>query len=197
MELLPSLADILLVIVLVIPGFVAFYIIKKISVIERKFSDFETTIWSVFLSLGIFIPFSFIINVNSIDATRDMILTPKPLSYLIILAILFGIAIGLVIKYIILGGKVGYPGGCWELAYKKIRDKGGAYVIVYTDNNLEFKGKVRYSGKEDDPRELIIKDPKLILRDDKMNVVEEKDWGNEILFTEDDIKRVVFLKYLD
>lgn len=100
---LPSLADILIVIILIIPGFITFYIITKISVIEQKFSDFETTIWSIFLSLFIYIPFSFLIGVSSIDAIRD----------------------------------------------------------------------------------------------DKMNVVEEKKWGKEIFFTEGDIKRIVFLEYLD
>lgn len=193
---LPSLADILIVIILIIPGFVTFYIIKKISVIEKNFSDFETTIWSIFLSLFIYIPFSFLIGVNSIDAIRDTILSPKPLSYLIVLAILFGFIFGAFVKYVLLRGVVGYPGSCWDIAFGKVQEK-GAYVLVYTDNNLEFKGKASYTGKEDLPRELIIKDPKLILRDDKMNVVEEKEWGKEILFTEDDIKRVVFLEYLN
>lgn len=193
---LPSLADILIVIILIIPGFVTFYLIKKICVIEQKFSDFETTILSVFLSLFIYIPFSFLIEVSNIDAIRDTILSPKPLSYLMTLTILFGILFGAFGRYVLLKGKVGYPGSCWEIAFKKVQEK-GAYVLVYTDNNLEFKGKAHYAGKEDLPNQLIIKDPKRILRDDKMNVIEEKEWGKEILFTEDDIKRVVFLNYLD
>lgn len=193
---LPSLADALLVIILIIPGFVTFYIIKKISVIEQKFSDFETTIWSIFLSMFIYIPFSLIMEVSSIDKIRDIIFSPIPLFYLIVLTILFGFIFGAFVKYILLKGNVGYPGSCWEVAYDKIQDK-GAYVLVYTSNNLEFKGKVHYYAAEDFPRELVIKDPKIILRDDKMNILKEKEWGKEILFREDDIKRVVFLQYLD
>lgn len=150
---LPSLADILIVIILIIPGFITFYIIKKISVIEQKFSDFETTIWSIFLSLFIYIPFSFLIGVSSIDAIRDTILSPKPLSYLIILTILFGFLFGAFVRYVLLKGIVGYPGTCWDIAFEKVQEK-GAYVLVYTDNNLEFKGKAHYSGKEDLPNEL-------------------------------------------
>jgi len=189
---LPSLTDIVVVIVLLVPGFISFTLFKRISVIEKRFSDLETTIWSLFSSLVIIMFFGLITGINSIDTIRDRVFLPEHLMQIILLAILLGAIPGLIIKFTIRKGI--YPGDCWELVMEKIGKRGG-YVIVYTGDGLEYKGILHYyTGRGEGKKELTIRKPKLILRGKNWNVIEEIEVGKEILFTEKDVKRVVFFR---
>ena len=66
--------------------------------------------------------------------------------------------------------------------------------MVYTDNNLEYKGMMNYAGlcTEGEQREVILSNPKLILRDKDWNVLDEVEMGKEVLFTEKDVRRILF-----
>ena len=68
------------------------------------------------------------------------------------------------------------------------------YVLVYTQDGLEYKGQLHYSGGRETPHDLTIRHPKLIVRDEKWKVLREIRMGNEILFNEKDIKRIVFFR---
>jgi len=68
------------------------------------------------------------------------------------------------------------------------------YVLVYTQNGLEYKGELHYANGKETSKEMTIRKPKLILRDKKWKVLREIKMGKEILFTEKDIQRVVFFE---
>lgn len=68
------------------------------------------------------------------------------------------------------------------------------WVIVYTENGLEYKGRIHIYGTEGDyRRELVIEEPKLIQRNGDGKVKCEIKIGKEILFSQKDIRRVAFL----
>jgi hypothetical protein len=188
---LPSLADTILVITLLVPGFISVALFRRISVLERKISDLELVIWSLFVSIMIFSIFSFITGIQDIDSLRDKILFPENLAILLGLSLISGTLSGVIVKK---GFRRNvFMGSCWSLSLKKASTR-ISDVLIYTQDGLEYRGRLHYSGGEETPREVTIRKPKLILRDKNWKVLREINMGEEILFGEKDIKRIVFFK---
>lgn len=190
---LPSLADTLIVVVLLIPGFVAFALIRRIATMGQKFSDFEMTVWSIFLSLIVYVPFSFFTGLTSLDAIRDQIFLPQSFMFLIVFTLGVGVIPGAALRLFRKGITVGTT---WDLVVQKVRQRKGGYVLVYTEDGSEYKGKLHYvgSGEEVSRSSLIIENPKLVRRDKDWVVIEEIEMGGEMLFTNNDIRRVLFFE---
>lgn len=191
---LPSLADLLVIVVLLVPGFVCLFITCRISAIRRRFSDIEFTVWSLFLSLIIYVPFSLTTGISDLDQIRDKIFFPGNFVLLMIYTALAGIVLGGILRKFRPGMMLGDP---WNIIFDRVTRKGGKFAIIYTENGLEYKGFIHLSGAEQDNKELSIKYPKLILRDKDWNIANEIPMGKEILFTEKDIRRVLFFEKLD
>lgn len=187
----PSVADVMIVITLIVPGFISLAILKRVVIMETPFSDFETTVWSLFISLLIYTIFGVFTGIIGIESLRDNMFSPYNLAIILILSIAVGAIPGGIIKYVF--RRHLSPGDSWDLCMGKASEK-GAWVIVYTKNGLEYKGQLHWSGKgQVTPREITIRKPKLILRDDTWKVLKEIKMGKEIFFTEEDIQRIVFL----
>lgn len=188
---LPSLADILLVVVLLVPGFVAFILFKKIGIREKQPSDFEATIWSLFVSLVIYAVFGFITGLSNIDVIRDNIFIPFNIALIFGLAILFGGSFGILARLLF---RRGYQtGDCWEACIKSAARQ-GSYVLVYTADGKEYKGELWLGGVSEAPKEIVLRNPKVVLRDSNWNITDEFGTGSAIFFNENDIRRIVFLK---
>jgi uncharacterized 2Fe-2S/4Fe-4S cluster protein (DUF4445 family) len=105
--------------------------------------------------------------------------------------------VGSLLRWIGWRGVRKVPGTCWDVAFKEISKRGG-YVIVYTHDGSEYKGELHYVGSGVlSSRELVIRNPKLIVRDKDLRVSDEIEIGKEILFTEKDVQRIVFFKDVD
>ena len=192
---LPSLADVVMVIVLLLPGFVSLVLFKWISVIERKFSDFETVVWSLFISLFIYAVFSATTGISDVDSIRDGIFLPNNLIIVLGLSLIFGFLPGAIVRYGFRKRVV--RGDCWDVCMTRAESKKNPWVIVYTENGLEYKGRLHiYGTKGEYPRELVIEKPKLIQRNSEGKVLKETKMGSEILFLQKDIRRIVFLQGL-
>ncbi len=190
---LPSLADIVLVVVLLVPGFVAFILFRKIAIREKQPSDFEATVWSLFISLAIYAVFGFATGLNNFDLIRDNIFVPYYLAIIFGLAFGFGVVPGITARVLFRRGI--RSGDCWESCLRSGSQKGG-YVLIFTSDGKEYKGELRLAGYSEAPKEIVISNPKMILRDPDWDVKQELSMGETILFKEDDVKRVVFLKKL-
>lgn len=192
---LPSLVDVVTVIVLLLPGFVSLVLFKWVSIVERKFSDFETVIWSLFLSLFVYSVFSAITGINNVDNMRDAIFLPINLFTILGLSLIFGILPGAIVRYGLRERVV--RGDCWDVCMSRAENKKHLWAIVYTENGLEYKGRLHIYGIEGEHnRELVIEEPKLIKRDNNGKVLNEIQVGREILFLQNDIKRIAFLEDL-
>lgn len=188
---LPSLADVIFVIVLLIPGFITLSLLRWLAILEKKLSEYQLILWSLVFSLFIYAIFSWHTGINDIDSIRDNILIPENLAEILALGLTFGAVPGLIVRLTFRRHFV--RGDCWE-ASLKLASKKGSWVIVCTKDGHEYKGILHYSGGGDSPREISIRRPKLILRDKKLKVSKEVKMGKEILFQEKDVQRIVFFK---
>ena len=188
---LPGLEDALIVAVLIVPGFFSFLVAKRFAAVGKKFSDFEKTILSVFLSLVDYVPFTFLTGLDSLETIRDGILEPVNLGILVAIAGGVGLGVGLAFKQIF--NKDIQLGDAWDKAFEFTAKAGGSWVIVYTKLNREYKGIASFVGRaEDGSKELVIKLPREICRDDDGMIISEMGIGKEMLFTESDIARISF-----
>lgn len=190
---LPSLGDILFVIILLIPGFIALTLFRWLVILERKLSNHMLVLWSLFFSLLIYAIFSWHTGINNIDTIRDVLLRPENLSEILLLSIIFGVAPGLIGRIVRTRRGRFVRGDPWE-ASMRVASKKGCWVIIYTKDGNEYKGILHYSGGKGEPREMSIRKPKLILRDDDWKVKREIKMGKEIFFKEADLQRIVFFK---
>jgi hypothetical protein len=188
---LPSLADVIFVIVLMIPGFIALSLLRWLAILERKLSEYHLVLWSLFFSLLIYAIFGLHTGINNIDSMRDNLLIPQNLAEILALGVAFGAVPGLFARFTFRRHFV--AGDCWEASMNQASKK-GSWVIVHTQDKREYKGYLNYSGGRDSPREISIREPKLILRDDDWNVSKEIKMGKEIFFLEKDIQRIVFFE---
>jgi len=124
---LPSLADVVVVIVLLLPGFISLVLFKWISIIETKLSDFETIVWSLFISLWIYTFFSAITGINDVDSIRDGIFLPSNLIIILGLSLLFGLLFGAVVRYSFRTRIV--RGDCWDVCMARAISKKHLWVM--------------------------------------------------------------------
>lgn len=188
---LPSLEDVVFIIVLLVPGFFAFMLFKKIGIREKQVSEFESTVWSLFASLAIYAIFGYFTGLFNLDSIRENILNPTNIASIFGLALVLGGGLGLAARLLF---RQGYKAGdCWEACVKAAADK-GSYVLVYTSNGEEYKGELLLGSVAEAPKEIVIKNPKLIVRDSDWRVKTEFEIGKAMVFNESDIRRIVFLK---
>jgi len=188
---LPSLADTILVVTLLLPGFISLVLFRRIAILERKLSDLELVIWSLFVSVLIYFVFGLVTGLRDIDSLRDRIFFSENLAILLGLSLIFGIVPGFFVKRRFRRNVV--MGSCWSLSLKNA-SKRISYVLVYTQDGLEYKGQLHYSGGVETAHEITIRKPKLVLRDKNWKLLKEINMGEEILFGEEDIKRIIFFK---
>lgn len=185
--------EILLAVILVLPGFLSVYLIRKISVQDEKLQDQEFYFWSLFLSVIIFIIFSILIGIKSFEEVEKLIFDYQKVIFLYLIAIIVGSVFGFITKWRLHGDYEALYGQVWSIALKRLNEEEGKFITIFTTDNLEFSGKIRiYSTREDSPREILIEEPIQIIRNEKMEDIDEIEWGKEILFTEGDIRRIVF-----
>ncbi len=185
---LPSISDIADIMVFLVPGFVTFLIARRIALIDHKFSDLETIVLIIILSLVNYIPFGYLTGIDTLNQIGDKIFDPTNALTLLLIVIGMGFLIGWIFKMVF--KKTSVAGSPWGIIYKKVR-KGGAWVIVYTENR-EIKGTIEHMS-EGDTREMILLHPKIIVRDSNQLESVSYSLGNSILLTEGEIKGIVIL----
>jgi hypothetical protein len=95
---LPSLADALLIIVILIPGFISFGLVKRLGVFSKPLPEFEITIWSFVFSIIILFIFILITGLNDIDKIRDQFFYPYNFGLIFGVAVLVGLLTGFLLK---------------------------------------------------------------------------------------------------
>jgi hypothetical protein len=180
-----TLTDVWVLIALIIPGFITFRVLTWLVAYEAKFEQFITTIYSLILSLIVFLPVAALHNFQSLDSLRDQIIKPEIMFELLGFGLLFGIIPGVIIKLTI--RKQNRFGSPWSNFANDYVSKG---VTVFTNDNKEYVGWIkRMETAKDDKRELSLGNPKLVKRDaGKYQLIQQ---GDELLFTESNIKRIL------
>lgn len=191
MAALPGFQEILVVLVLLVPGFFSFLLAKRFAAVGKKFTDFEKAILSVILTIVDYIPFTYITGFRSLEEIRDGLFDPFNLFILLVIAGVVGIAVGIVFKIIF--NKNILLGDAWDMAFDLCAKKGGSWVTVYTKTNQEYRGIVQLVGRaEDGSKEIVISKPLQIFRKEDGTSDSEMDVGKDMLFTEKDVARISF-----
>ena len=181
-----SLTDIWTLLILIVPGFLTFRIINWLGSFELKLDQFVTTIYSLIFSIIIFIPLSFIFKLASFSDINIHVTETNFVLVSLAISIIIGIIIGLVIRFIF--QKKVRLDNAWDGFAKSLLQRS---VIVYTTDDKEYKGWIkRVSIGKDEKREICLGDPKLVKRADDGNA-RLINIGQEILFTESNIKRIL------
>ncbi len=187
MTTLPSLADALLVIILLIPGFISLTLIRWFGAFGSKLSEFQATIGGFIFSMLILFLYTSITGFTDIDQIRDNFFNPK------YYALLFGLAIAC-------GTIIGISTKIWRRNHDRLdpwkgtitKCKKAPWLIVITKDGSEYKGIMTKAGIEEE-RSIIISNPVQIVRDDFKVVKAEIPYGLKLLFKEEDIARIMFL----
>lgn len=188
---LPSLDDVVFVLVLLMPGFISLTLFRRILALEKKISEFELVIWSVLFSLLIYAVYGWYNGMTDVNVIKNNILQPERLVAVLGLSLVIGVVPSVIMKRLFRRNV--FCGQIWNTCMRSA-SKEGSWVTVFTSDGKEYKGSLHYSGGEGSPNEITIRKPKLILRDSKGYLEEEVDIGQEVLFNQEDIKRIVFFR---
>lgn len=185
---LPSIDDVAFVIVLLIPGFFSLTLFRWLSIEEKKLSDNQLVIWSVFVSLVIYVINGFLTGITDVNVIKETIFLPTSLLSILGLSLILGIVPGLIVKYFFRSDAV--RGDPWCASMKKAKE--GRWVNVLTVGGQEYSGYLHYIAGAECQKEISIREPLLIKRNSVGKISSEEDMGREILFTEKDVARIVF-----
>lgn len=183
---LGSPTDIWVLIALIIPGFITFRIIIWVTGIEVKFDQFTMTIYSLILSLGVYVPVGIVNGFTTIDIIRQKATDPVVIGELVVFAITCGCVAGFILKKVKF--KHHFAGTAWDRFGKEhLRE----YVAVYTiSDQPNYVGWIkRISTGKDDKREITLGEPQVIKEvDGERKLV---DVGEEMYISEASIARIL------
>jgi hypothetical protein len=190
---LPSLENVVFVIVLVLPGYVALTLLRWIAIHERKIQEYQVVFLSVFISMLIYGLSSFFVGSSDYEVIKNNVLLPSSLLIIFGLSTLFGVSIGLGWRFVLTTfyGDV-KRGDCWDAVMNDVW-KEGAWVAVFTTTGQEYRGFLNYLGGEGQPKEITIKEPTFVLRDKNWTLLKEVSVGEQMYFSEKDIARILFI----
>lgn len=154
---------------------------------EFLFTDLQTTLWSLMISVINYIPLTFVFHFSSISDLETKILQPEIIGVYYAIAVGIGFGIGEILhraRMNVVGGSV------WiNFANKNVGD----WVEVYTKENQVYKGWIKLMSSNDaHKREVELGDPEVL-----EIVNNQRTWkaqGQSMLFTEDDIARIALMK---
>jgi len=189
---LPSLGDVIIVVILLVPGFFALSIIRKMGFFFQNTTELETVIWSVFLTIIILIPFTALTGFTNFDTIRDEFFKSYNFAIIFASTLAVGFVTGFILKRLRKNYLLGDP---WEVIMKRYTKP--SWIIVHTRSGEEYMGKFRAAGVATDRRELIMSKPVQIFRDEKGDFLQDMEIGKEVVFTEEDVARVFFLSDWD
>lgn len=188
---LPSVSDLYFILIILVPGFVTLSLIRHSAIFDRTLSDNETIYWSLFCSMIIFTTYLYGKTDVTFQQLSEEFIQYENISKIIVISLVYGLVFGYFVK--IAFRRSIFRDDCWELCFKNA-SKNETWLSVYTNDGEEYQGQLHYNSGSIDPREFTIRHPHKIVRQEDQVI--EKEWGEEILFIEDDIKRVVFHREL-
>ena len=188
---LPSLADALVLVVLLVPGFISAKIFTWVFAYDRKFSDFDMTVISLVLSLVIYVPFSYLTSLDSLDKIKQAALMPQNIMLLLALSVTIGLFPSLVGRKLFRQGY--HPGTVWSSIVKNMNRKEPNFVLVHTALGQEIMGQLDSVGTGDTAKELRLLQPDLIIRDKNSEATRKLRLGKLIFISEKDVQSIAFL----
>ena len=189
-----NISDILLIVIFLIPGYFSLRIFRYLAYWKEELSEFDISLLSILLSGLIYISVALLINKQSIDEFKNILLIPTNLVYIISFTLLIGIIPGFIIKKV-KENKHEIFLNVWEAVLNRsIETNKPTWVLIYTQDNKEYKGYIHMYGNKNESKDITLKNPLMIIRNKDFYIKHEVEMGSEIYFKESDIARIVFLQ---
>jgi len=191
---------------LILPGFLSINIMYWALKRKHQFSTFEMTSMSMLISMfiiGIVIITTAFLPNRPLDLLTLENITPTAVSLYILLSLYWACVIGYWVSIVIVWKekillyrllpfvKSEREYSLFESTWAECFEHYDGMVSIITHDGKEYSGRLETTSTEDFPREITIKIPKLIIRDDTGNLQSKKEMGIQMLFTEKDIRRII------
>lgn len=193
--------EIIVTLVFILPGFLAILLAGKLTYLRKPESVFEHTLWSLTSSIVIFAGFIWVRGIADYESLIAIVFQPDTVLALLLLASLEGIALAILFRFdplqylrriVQVKSKLKFSPTQYVWDGEMARNS-PSWIIVYTKTGLEYKGVLVEWTIGETPKELLIANPKLILRDENWHVLDEIEMGDSAIFLEGDIGRIVHL----
>lgn len=197
---LPSIGDLLIIVVLIAPGFFSIAILRYISGLSIKMEQFEKMVWSVIMSVPIGVLFIYIHKFRTFDGIQQYVFE-HPITSIVelsVLSFIISIVATLILRVNILGyvrnvmwwGAEKNPRS-WPLWDDVMVRSLGRWVLIKGVED-EYVGWIKGHSTDPESRCLLLGDPELVRRNREGKAITSK-YGNELVLFEEEIKSLVFL----
>ena len=173
-----------------LPGFLTLLIIRHVALYKRALSQTEFVFYSLACSIPSYL--TAVILVGPTDGSSNAANESHAAAFVIVaqaaFAALYGFMVGAVIRKMWRAGLNRYTP--WHTFMSKGE---GKRVIVYTSSSKRYFGWIKQASSDDEARrEVVLGDPVRLNKDGS-----KVDMGSEMLFCEDEIARVVRVRFND
>ena len=158
---IPAISDIVVSIILLVPGFVALGIFRKIAKFDRSLPENETILLSLFVGFVILGIYNYGNTTADLETILKEIFLTQNMFKIVVIATLPAILLGFTVRKIYRDKVI--SDDVWELSFKNASKK-GSWIIVYTNDGEEYMGALHHNSGSDEPREVTIRDPIKIVR---------------------------------
>lgn len=185
--------EIIETIVFLIPGFICFEIFYSLSGIDIKLSDkkyyFICLSISSIVYFGLFGWFS---GVRYVQELGYRLIEVKTILFIYFLCIVGSFLLANIVRFIWFPNYYLRLREPWPFFLEEINKSEATEVTIITSDGSEYYGRLRmFAHKNDEQREIILEDVSKIKRDE-MGATEIDSGTQEILFTKDDIRRIIY-----
>ena len=197
-----SAEELIVALILIVPGFISVNLIIHLFGTSQKFSEFEKSSWSLFFSFIIDSLFLWHHGLDTVEEIRgfgiiflkmanitEMFLISITLSFLCALFLRTGIIDSFHSTVWLFSDRKNYVQSPWEISLRS------ADWIIVTSGKIEYFGWLSAYSTHDQKREIVLGNPVIICRNAKGDVSDKIPCGEQLIIPESKIDKVVVASY--
>ena len=197
-----SAEELIVTLILIVPGFISVNLAIYLFGTSRKFSEFEKSTWSLFLSFIIDALFLWHHKLDTIEEIRSfgvLFLELGNIIELFLISIIVGFLCALFLRIGFVNifhrtlwffsERKNYVQSPWEISLRN------ADWIIVTSDNIEYFGWLAAYSTHEQKREIVLGNPEIIVRDEKGDKLETIPCGRQLIIPEEKIAHIVVVSY--
>lgn len=194
--------ELIVTLILIVPGFISVNLAIHLFGSSRKFSEFEKSSWSLFLSFIVDALFLWHRKVETIEKIGDLAILffeVKNILELFLISILVGFVCAIFLRLEILdkfhniiwlfSKQKSYVEQPWDISLRT------ANWIIVTSDKIEYLGWLAAYSTHEQKREIVLGDPKIIVRDKQGKAIQRISCGESLFLPERKIDKVIVVTY--
>jgi len=183
-----SVAELYALVILVMPGFISFQIVRRAVFNSSKISQSDTIIWSLIFSIVNLSLFKVIVGFDSVESLQVQLF----INYNIFTILVISVVVGLLFYIYRLYDRTQINDDPWNSLMKNARFEKDRVITIFTREQKEIRGYLSSSGGVKGEKDIIIRKPTEIIRNKKGIPISQIPLGKTMLVKENDIFRLSF-----